>query len=66
MNTEQTTTVTAPDARPKAAASTASAPTGAPTASRFVPPRLTKLGKVADLTQGGLGGSGLGGELDFP
>lgn len=66
MNTEQTTPITSSVVLAQAAVSTAPAATVAPTTPRFVPPRLTKLGKVAALTEGGLGGSGLGGELDFP
>lgn len=66
MNREQTSTVTSPSPRPPATVPAVSASPSALAAPCFVPPRLTKLGKVADLTAGGLGGSGLGGDLEWP
>ena len=60
MSTEQTSTIPPTVTTSQTDAPTASTPTVTP-ASGFVPPRLTKMGKVATLTQDGLGGS-----LGFP
>lgn len=57
MKTEQTTSTPPTVTATPVDVSMASAPTVTPAAPRFVPPRLTKKGKVATVTQGGLGGS---------
>ena len=62
MNTEQTTPITPSVVLAQAAVATPPAATVAPTTPHFEPPRLTKMGKIATLTQDG----GLGGSLTFP
>ncbi|MEZ4863086.1 MAG: lasso RiPP family leader peptide-containing protein [Caldilineaceae bacterium] len=61
MNREQPTSSTPIATEPQAVTAAAPEQPVTATAPRFVPPRLTKRGTVAAVTQGGLGGS-----LSFP
>ncbi|MEZ4863083.1 MAG: lasso RiPP family leader peptide-containing protein [Caldilineaceae bacterium] len=61
MNREQSTSSTPAATAPQAVTAVAPEQPLTPMAPHFVPPRLTKRGTVAAVTQGGLGGS-----LSFP
>lgn len=62
MNNQQTVNLPPTVSTPPGQAPAAPASPTTPATPRFVPPQLTYMGKVAQITQGG----GLGGSVGFP